>query len=62
MGSPELAHQKLFGGIKVIICSDPHQFPPFEQAICDLHESQMRQAIYEEFETGSLERADASHW
>jgi hypothetical protein len=61
-GSPESAHQKSFGGINVIICGDPHQFPPVARAIRDAlfypsdefrdsHESQIGRAIYEEFET-----------
>ena len=61
-GSPESAHQKSFGGINVIICGDPHQFPPVARAIRDAlfypsdefrdsHESQVGRAIYEEFET-----------
>lgn len=61
-GSPESAHEKLFGGINVIICGNHHQFPPDAQAIRnalfypsdefhDSHESQVGQVIYEEFET-----------
>ena len=61
-GSTDDAHSRSFGGINVIICGDPHQFPPVARPlhsalyypsdqVRDSIDSQLGRIIYEEFST-----------